>query len=112
MARATFTNQQLCVAWAAAAKSDPKGTRGDVVRALMRECGIEDNDANYRKMYNNVTQRVKQLGNHATKPVRFPTLQAGPKGARRTLAELDALQSIFDGPDADADQESTDGTTT
>lgn len=98
MAKATFTNDQLCQAWVKAVKAEPKGTRGDVVRDLMSQTGVEDNDENYRKMYNNVTQRVKQLAAHPTKPLVFPALAPGKKGARRSESELDALQAILDVP--------------
>jgi hypothetical protein len=103
MARATFTDKQLCLAWAAAFKSTPKGTRGDVVRALMAEVGIEDNADNYRKMYNNVTQRHKQLSTHPTNPVKFLPLAPGLKGARRTAEAMQSLQDIFAETDDDDD---------
>ncbi len=95
MAKATFTNAQLCVAWTAQAKAG--GTRGDVVKDLMVQMGVaSDDEAAYRKVYNNVTQRVKQLTSHATKPLTFQTLTAGQKGARRTDADMDALQALLD----------------
>lgn len=97
MAKATFTNEQLCVAWAKQNKADPKGTRGDVVKDLMAQMGQDASDADeYRKVYNNVTQRVKQLGSHPTKPMKFPQLAAGKKGARRTDSQMDSLQAILD----------------
>jgi len=97
MAKATFTNEQLVKTWASQFRADPRGTRGDVVRDLM--VSMEQDPSNvdqYRKAYNNVTQRVKQLGNHATKPVAFPQLAAGKQGARRTDEQMDALQVILD----------------
>jgi len=93
MAKATFTNEQLCVAWAKAKTAN--GTRGDVVRALMALMEVDDTPENYRKTYNNVTQRRKQLGAHPTKPVNFPVLAAGKKGARRTDAQMDSLQALL-----------------
>ena len=94
MAKATFTNEQLCKAWAGQAKAG--GTRGDVVKDLMAQMSQDSADANaYRKAYNNVTQRVKQLGSHPTKAVTFPQLAAGKKGARRTDDQMDALQAIL-----------------
>lgn len=98
MARATFTNEQLCNAWAKQVTATPKGTRGDVVKDLMAQMGQDSTDADaYRKVYNNVTQRVKQLGSHPTKPATFPQLAAGKKGARRTDDQMDALQTILNG---------------
>jgi len=97
MAKATFTNEQLCKAWAKQAKVYPKGTRGDVVTDLMTQMGQDSSDTKERRrVYNNVTQRVKQLTNHPTKPVTFPQLVAGKKGARRTDDQMDALQAILD----------------
>jgi len=99
MAAASFTNMQLVKAWAKQAKADPQGTRGDVVRDLMGQMTNEKDDGDdawYRRVYNNVTQRVKQLTQHPTKPIKFPTLQAGKKGARRTDAQMDELAAIFD----------------
>ncbi|MHC4302489.1 MAG: hypothetical protein ACYS7Y_34960 [Planctomycetota bacterium] len=95
MSKATFTNEQLCIAWAKQAKAEPQGNRGDVVRDLLGQMGEEDNDENFRKTYNNVTQRKKQLEGHATKPLVFPTLAAGKKGARRTAADQEALQNLM-----------------
>lgn len=97
MAKATFTNEQLCKAWAKQAKAEPKGTRGNVVRDLMIQMGEDPNDKDaYRKVYNNVTQRKKQLANHPAKRIRFPELAAGKKGARRTDDQMDSLQAILD----------------
>jgi hypothetical protein len=105
MARATFTNEQLCVAWAKAKANG--GNRGDVVRDLMEHTGVEDTPENYRKMYNNVTQRRKQLGSHPTKPITFPELAPGKKGARRTDAEMDSLQALLN-IGADNSEEASD----
>jgi len=97
MAKASFTNEQLCVAWNKQAKADPQGTRGNVVRDLMGQMGLDPADTEaYRKVYNNVTQRHKQLSNHPTKPIRFPELKQGPKGARRTVEQMDSLQALLD----------------
>ena len=94
MARATFTNEQLCQAWAAQIKT--QGTRGDVVNDLMVKMGQNPADADaYRKVYNNVTQRMKQLASHPTKPLNFPQLKPGKKGARRTDEQMDALQAVL-----------------
>ncbi len=98
MAKATFTNEQLCRAWAKQVTATPKGTRGDVVKDLMGQMDQDATDADaYRKVYNNVTQRVKQLVSHPTKPANFPQLAAGKKGARRTDDQMDALQAILSG---------------
>jgi len=106
MAKATFTNEQLCKAWVAQAKASPKGTRGDVVRDLMGQMEMDpDNADDYRKVYNNVTQRVKQLGSHKTNPVTFPQLAAGQKGARRTDAQMADLQALLTIEEGDADDE-------
>ena len=97
MAKATFTNEQLCIAWATQLTAEPTGTRGDVVKDLMGQMDQDpENAEKYRKVYNNVTQRMKQLSNHPTKPVRFPPLAAGKKGARRTDEQMDTLQSILE----------------
>ena len=102
MAKATFTNEQLCIAWAKQCRAEPQGTRGDVVKDLMSQMTKADEDTEevwYRRVYNNVTQRVKQLGKHETKPVTFPQLAAGKKGARRTDDQMDSLQGLLDGPE-------------
>ena len=91
MARATFTNDQLCIAWAKAKAAG--GTRSDVVNDLMGQ--MNDPEATYRKVYNNVTQRRKQLGGHPTNPITFPTLAAGKKGARRTPEQMASLQALL-----------------
>ena len=105
MAKATFTNGELVKAYRTAATSNPKGTRGDVVRTLMVGMDLATTNADeYRKVYNNVTQRVKQLGKHPETPVTFPALEPGKKGARRSSADMTALQAILDGP-APADEE-------
>lgn len=99
MAKATFSNEQLVRAWAKQNKAEPKGTRGDVVKDLMSQMTKEEDDTPetwYRKVYNNVTQRVKQLGKHPSKPIRFPELAAGKKGARRTEAQMTSLQELLD----------------
>lgn len=97
MAKATFTNEQLCIAWRKQLKADPKGTRGDVVRDLMGQMELDpENQDEYRKVYNNVTQRVKQLSQHKTNPVNFPELAAGKKGARRTEGQMASLQALLD----------------
>ena len=103
MARATFTNEQLCQAWVKQIQAKPQGTRGDVVRDLMVQMGMNHGDeTERRKVYNNVTQRVKQLGKHKTKPVSFPELAQGQKGARRTDTQMDSYQAILNGsPDAE-----------
>ena len=89
MAKTTFSNEQLCRQWIKVFKA--KGTRRDVVLALMGDLGIPDDKENYRKVYNNVTQRVKQLG----ETVVFPALTEGKKGARRTANEVASLQAIM-----------------
>ena len=101
MARATFTNDQLCSAWAKAKAAG--GTRSDVVNDLMGQ--MDSPDATYRKVYNNVTQRRKQLGAHPTNPIVFPTLAAGKKGARRTDAQMAALQALLDAPPETEEEE-------
>ncbi len=96
MAKATFTNEQLCTAWVKQLKATPKGTRGDVVKDLMGQMKQDSDDAEaFRKVYNNVTQRRKQLGSHLTKPIRFPELAPGKKGARRTDDQMGGLQDIL-----------------
>ena len=100
MAKATFSNQQLCVAWARQANADPKGNRGDVVNDLMKQMEADTNDeAACKKTYNNVTQRVRQLTQHADNPITFPKLEPGKKGARRTSEDMAALQAMLDGED-------------
>jgi len=96
MATKTFTNEQLAHNWFKATKSEPKGTRRDVVLGIMGALSIPDTKENYRKMYNNVTQRVKQL-EEGTTPVNFPKLAEGKKGARRSGAEVAGLQTILSG---------------
>ena len=66
-----------------------------MVRDLLGQMKVEDNDETFRKAYNNVTQRKKQLEGHATKPLVFPALTAGKKGARRTEADQEALQGLM-----------------
>lgn len=104
MARATFTNEQLCVEWRKQAKADPKGSRGNVVRELMLQMNMDPENADeYRKVYNNVTQRVKQLTNHKTHPVKFPELAVGKKGARRTETQMANLQELLNSDDDEDD---------
>ena len=96
MAKATFTNKQLCEAWAKQATATPKGTRGNVVADLMVGMNIDpDDDLAFRKVYNNVTQRKKQLTSHKTKPLTFPELEPGKKGARRTDEQMDEIFGPF-----------------
>lgn len=95
MAQRTFTNEQLAKAWKEAA--DKNQTRRDVVLAIMVANGVANTDDNYRKCYNNVTQRVKLLES-GTVPVVFPTLAEGKKGARRSSTETAALQAILGTP--------------
>lgn len=105
MAKASFTNEQLVKAWAKAAANE--GTRGDVVADLMGQMGQDATDKEaYRKVYNNVTQRVKQLSNHATSPLKFKELKAGQKGARRTDADMASLQALMDAEGEDAPETS------
>lgn len=108
MARATFTSAQLCIAWRAQATADPKGTRGDVVAALIAEMEMEDNADNRKRVYNNVTQRVAQLSKHKTSPIRFQPLAEGKKGARRTDSDLAALQALLNGPPVDEGDDEDD----
>jgi len=96
MATKTFSNEQLCELWVKAAKSEPKGTRRDVVLGIMGSMGVTDTPDNYRKVYNNVTQRVKQLSEGDAKVV-FPDLAEGKKGARRSGSEIARLQAILNG---------------
>jgi len=101
MAKVTFTNEQLCKTWGIHAATDPRGTRGDVVTDLMGQMGAdpEDEDAS-KKCYNNVTQRRKQL---IGKGIVFQDLTPGPKGARQTQEQIDALQGLMDGDMDDED---------
>jgi hypothetical protein len=94
MAKRTFTNEQLAVQWRAAKAKN--GTRRDVVLGLMGQLGIEDNADNYRRVYNNVNQRVKQL-EEGTPAITFPELNAGKKGARRSGSEVANLNAILNG---------------
>lgn len=105
MATKTFSNEQLCKQWAKAVQG--QGTRRDVVLGIMGELSIADTKENYRKVYNNVTQRVKQLQD-GTNAVKFPVLAEGKKGARRSGTEVAALQAILtpstEGEQAPADK--------
>lgn len=92
MAKVTFSDATLCRAWNSAAKSDPKGTRGDVVRKVMEEAGIEVSETNEKRTYNNVTQRVKQL---EKKGVSFPELASGRRGPRKSSKDIEQLQSLL-----------------
>jgi len=93
MASATFSNVSLCQAWATVHKNG--GTRSDVVAALIEENDMEDTPQTRQRMYNNVTQRVKQLQEHATDPIEFPKLKPGRRGARRTSAQMQELRDIL-----------------
>lgn len=104
MAAKTFSNEQLVGQWAKAVSS--KGTRRDVVLGIMAELSIEDKPENYRKVYNNVTQRVKQLATSAK--LNFQTLAEGKKGARRSGAEIASLQAILDSATAPAGDKTAD----
>ena len=96
MATKTFSNVQLAQEWNKAATAAPKGTRRDVVLGIMAVMGQQDTSENYRKVYNNVTQRVKQL-TEGTANITFPNLAEGKKGARRSGAEIAALRAILSG---------------
>lgn len=102
MANPTFSNKQLCVEWNKAVKAN--GTRRDVVLALMTEMNVVDNAENYRKTYNNVTQRVKQLS-AGDAPITFPPLREGKKGSRRATAEIKELQDILNAKEEDTPPE-------
>lgn len=93
MAKSIFDNVTLCKTWVKVAQEH--GTRGDVVTQLLSVLGVEATEENRRKMYNNVSQRVRQLASHPTKPVVFPELSPGRKGVRRTDAQMDELQAIL-----------------
>lgn len=68
MARSTFTNELLVQEWKRATNSTPKGTRTDVVVAIMKAIGMDyTNKLLVKRMYNNVSQRVKQLSDRASK---------------------------------------------
>jgi hypothetical protein len=110
MARATFTNEQLCIAWAKQFNAKPQGTRGDVVADLMGQMDLDPSDVEAsRKVYNNVTQRFKQLSNHPTAPVVFPTLAPGKKGARRTDDQMASLQALMAPVVVDEDEDEDEG---
>ena len=94
MAQKTFTNEQLCKVWYEVANTTPVGTRQDVVAGVMAVAGIENTKQNAARMYNNVTQRVKQLES-GTPPAVFPKLAVGKKGARRSAADVASLQAIL-----------------
>jgi len=96
MAKATFTSLQLAVAWMTAYNAQPRGTRGDVVLDLMGQLNLDPADKEeYKKVYNNVTQRKAQLAKHKTDPQTFPELEVGPKGARRSQADLKAISDVL-----------------
>lgn len=112
MATKTFTNEQLVQHWAKAAKAEPQGARRDVVLGIMSDMGQQDTPENYRKVYNNVTQRVKRLGEILPTP--FPKLAEGKKGARHSGAEIATLTAILAGgetaPAEGAGETATEGT--
>ncbi len=90
---ATFTSEQLCIAWAKQAKADPKGTRQDVVADIIKATGAEDTAETRKKTYNNVTQRVRQLTKEG---VVFAELAGGRKGNKRDKGDVAALQTLLD----------------
>lgn len=92
MATKTFSDAQLATLWTKARKEG--GTRRDVVLGLMAELGVTNTKDAYRKCYNNVTQRVKNL-EQGTPPVVFPELTKGKKGARKTAEDITAIQAIL-----------------
>lgn len=97
MARPTFSNQQLVLAWRKQAIAEPRGSRRDVVTDLMGQLGIEDTKENRKRVYNNVTQRLRQLSNHKTNPITFLELEPGKKGAPRTAETMEDLQKLMNG---------------
>ena len=103
MAKPTFTNEQLAVAWRKHAFSEPKGTRNDVVTDLMVVLDVENTKSNRKRVYNNVTQRIRQLGEHKNSPVTFPALAVGKKGAPRTNESMKQLQNLLLSPESEAD---------
>ena len=98
----TFSTESLAKHWVAAKQAN--GTRRHVVLALLAEMGLEDNKVNYRKVYNNVTQRVAQLAKGEPAIV-FPELEAGKKGARRSGAAVANIQNILAGLSAQSETE-------
>lgn len=99
MATKTFSDTQLATLWAKTKANG--GTRRDVVLGLMTEMNIANTGDAYRKVYNNVTQRVKNLA-QGTPPVVFPELTKGKKGARKAASDLASIQAILNGPATDA----------
>ena len=104
MATKTFSDEQLAKRWAETKKNG--GTRRDVVLGIMTDIGVSNTGDNYRKVYNNVTQRVKNLGVSAG--VTFPELTKGKKGARKgetEVANIKAILATATEPEAPADKE-------
>jgi hypothetical protein len=94
MAKAKFSNQKLVEVWATVLVMG--GTRRDVVEALMEDAGLDPSDkAEYDKMYNVVTQRVKSLSERDD-PVSFPALREGRKGSKSSKESTENLQSVLD----------------
>ena len=100
MAKAIFSNEQLCKTWVAVA--DAKGSRKDVVVKLMEVVGMEDTPENQKRMYNNVTQRCRSLAEHG---LEFPELVSGHTGGSKIAKDLDSLKAILTPAPAVSDAE-------
>jgi len=99
MAKNLFSNEQLLVAWRTVAGSDPRGTRRDVVNLILEAIGQDpENEVAYRKMYNNVTQRVKLLTKRNAEvggSLVFEPLAPGPRGRRVDSEEIMRLAALM-----------------
>lgn len=103
MARALFSNSQLCRAWRQVAAA--KGVRMDVVEALLEETETESNEKTRAQFYSVVSQRVKSL---QIQGITFQALENGRRGGRKN--DIEALQAILDAEEdgGDDDGEDTD----
>jgi hypothetical protein len=99
MAKSSFTNEQLVTVWFDVAQR--KGTRREVVVELMKQLKMDPKDSDeYKKMYNNVTQRKKSLEKRSADtdtPIKFAELAVGARGNKADKSEIAKLAALMAG---------------
>jgi hypothetical protein len=113
MAKSTFSNADLVSVWREVSSNN--GTRREVVVALMKRIGLDPKDAaEYKKMYNNVTQRKKSLEKRSegtATPIQFAELKPGARGNKADADEIAKLAALMAGADEGEAEAETEGET-
>jgi hypothetical protein len=111
MAKSSFSNVQLITVWRDVAALN--GTRREVVVELMKQIGLNPEDvAEYKKMYNNVTQRKKSLEKRSEDtetPIKFAELTAGARGNKADESEIAKLAALMAGSEGEGEADDQDG---